>query len=140
MCRELTATTGIDIVTLKNVLGSMLFAKDLMVLKKTPKSKAIELDHVIEIDPAYKNPNLVGSRRLYSQFAVWEAPCACCDRPLEVSSTTFGARVPCLIVGVDLAWFDCRADTCLLRKSPSQLFRSRKRWTPARSSARSGLS
>ena len=88
MCRELTATTGIDIVTLKNVLRSMLFAKDLAVLKKTPKSTAIELDHVIEINPAYKNPSLVGLRDCPANLLCWRfhvpvvTPCvggSCCD-------------------------------------------------------------
>lgn len=57
--RELIELTGVDMATMKNILGSMLFAKDLMVLKKTPKSKQIEEDHVIELDPAYRNPSNV---------------------------------------------------------------------------------
>jgi cullin 4 len=56
--RELCETTGLDVATMKNVLGSMVFAKDLGVLKKTPKTKAIEDDHTLELDAAYRNPNV----------------------------------------------------------------------------------
>jgi hypothetical protein len=40
---------------LKNILGSMLFAKDLQVLKKAPATKIIDDTHEIEINGAYRS-------------------------------------------------------------------------------------
>jgi hypothetical protein len=39
--------------TLKNLLGSMLYAKDLQVLKKTPASRSIENGHELELNDGY---------------------------------------------------------------------------------------
>lgn len=56
--RQLQEATGIPLPALRNVLGSMLFAKDCMVLKKTPKTKTIEDDSVIEVDEGFRNPHV----------------------------------------------------------------------------------
>jgi hypothetical protein len=44
---------------MRNIIGSMLFAKDLQILKKEPKSRAIEEDHVVELDASFRHPSLV---------------------------------------------------------------------------------
>ncbi len=64
MCRDLVNLTNIDLKTMKNILGSMLFAKDLQVLKKTPSSKSIDEGHEIELNGAYKNPSRVSVCRV----------------------------------------------------------------------------
>lgn len=53
MCRDLAAATSLDLKTLKNLLGSMLYAKDLQVLKKTPASRSIENGHELELNDGY---------------------------------------------------------------------------------------
>jgi hypothetical protein len=58
--RDLADTCGIDVSTLKNIIGSMLFAKDLAVLRKTPTSKVIEEGHELELNDAYRS----ASRRI----------------------------------------------------------------------------
>jgi hypothetical protein len=53
--RDVAAETGIEGAVLKNILGSMLFAKDLQVLKKTPASKIIDDGHEVEINGGYRS-------------------------------------------------------------------------------------
>jgi hypothetical protein len=57
--RELMDATGMDSATIRNILGSMLFAKDLGILSKLPKSRVIDDAHVVSIDGAFRNPNNV---------------------------------------------------------------------------------
>jgi hypothetical protein len=54
-CRDVAAETGMEGAVLKNILGSMLFAKDLQVLKKTPASKIIDEAHEVEINGGYRS-------------------------------------------------------------------------------------
>ena len=53
--RELADVTMLDMVSLKTILGSMLFAKDLMVLKKTPESKTIDESHILSVNASYRS-------------------------------------------------------------------------------------
>ena len=57
--REIGEASGIQTSSLRNVLGSMLFAKDLMILRKQPRSKVIDENDVVEIDGSYKNGSMV---------------------------------------------------------------------------------
>jgi hypothetical protein len=51
--------TGMDSATMKNILGSMLFAKDMGILAKLPKSRVIDDAHVITIDSGFRSPSNV---------------------------------------------------------------------------------
>lgn len=57
--RDLCDTLKLDMATVKTLLGSMLFAKDLAVLKKTPSGKSIDAADVVELNAGFRNPSRV---------------------------------------------------------------------------------
>ncbi len=77
---ELATATGVDIASLKRIVGSLSAVKGFTVLKRTPKAARISETDVVELDLDFKHPKRVSvCTRLFQVvgFCVYDSMIVC---------------------------------------------------------------